>query len=102
MANLRRVPRGLRALNSLALLLFLAGAGLYARAWLGMNRLQSFEAPPGAGALAGMEQYASLLKGSWIAVALVVTALGVAVAAAVVRLVLERRHGLKAEASQTV
>ena len=90
MPRTRPVPRSLRVVNAVALLLFLGGAGLHVHAWLGMERLR--ENPPEAGAepFAGMARFNELWELSRLGTWLVLTALALAVIAAVAALVLRR------------
>lgn len=88
----RAVPRSLRILNVVALLLFLAGAGLHFRSWLGMRALRQYTPDPDAPLFAGMaefEHYWQLSRiGSW----LVWAALGLAIIVAIAALVMRRRE----------
>lgn len=85
----QRVPLGIRVVNVLALLLFLAGAGFYLRAWLGMRRLETHGVGGGGSAL---ERFDQLVRLSSIGVWLVVAAVGVAVLAASATAVIRRRR----------
>lgn len=87
------VPRGLRLLNILSLLLFLAGAGLYIRAWFGMHGLEAYQADPDAAIFSGMAQFNHFWNLSRIGIWLVWAAVAVAVIAAIGAVVIRRRAG---------
>lgn len=87
------VPRGLRLLNVLSLLLFLAGAGLYIRAWFGMERLQTYEADPEAALFSGLAEFDHFWNLSRIGIWLVWAAVAVAVIAAIAAVVVRWRAG---------
>lgn len=84
MADPRPVPRGLRVLNLLVLVLFLAGAGLYARAWVGMERLTSYQPAADEPLFSAMARFDRLwglsITGTWLVSAAVLGAVAVAVA----------------------
>lgn len=89
MADPRPVPRGLRVLNLLVLFLFLAGAGLYARAWVGMHRLTSYQPTLDEPLFSAMARFDRLwglsITGTWLVSAAVLGAVAVAVALVVHR-----------------
>ena len=89
MSSQAPVPRSLRALNLVALVLFLAGAGLHARAWLGLERLRSSQPGGGEAAFSGMARFDHLWRlseiGQWLIVAAIAVAVVAAAAAVVVR-----------------
>ena len=91
MASTPAVPRWLRAINIVALLLFLGGAGLHVYSWLGMEELRGL--PPAAGAepFSGMARFNELWELSRVGTALIVAAAGLAVLAAVAAIVVRRR-----------
>lgn len=78
----------------LALVLFLSGAGLYARSWLGMRELRDRAADADAGAplFAAMARFDHFWMLSRIGVWLVMAAVGVAVLAAVAAVIHDRRE----------
>lgn len=86
------VPRWIRIVNGLSLLLLLAGAAVYARAWFGMQGLRSYEAAPDAAPFAGMAQFNHFHELSRIGVWLVVAGVAVAVLAAIATALEQRRH----------
>lgn len=92
MSDRRRVPRALRLVNLLAGLLFVAGAGVYIRAWLGMRELERHPPGPEAELFAGMARFDHFWVLSRIGVWLVGSALLVAVLAAIAAAVLRRRQ----------
>ena len=85
------VPRIGRILDLAGLLLFLAGAALYARAWLGLRGMDSFVPDPdsaGFAALARADQLSSLGR---VGVGLMIAGGIIGVIAAVVALRIMRR-----------
>ena len=83
MSRKRPVPRSIRALNLAALLLFLAGAGLYARAWVGMRWLRDeYVAPADAPQFAAMAEFNTFWNYSRVGAALVWGAVALAIIAA--------------------
>lgn len=91
MSEPRPVPRVLRAVNVLALVIFAAGAAVYARAWLGMRALREYEAPPDAPLFSAMERFNHFWELSRIGLWLVGASVAVAVIAALARVVAQRR-----------
>ena len=92
MTGPRSVPPSFRLLNGLAALLFLVGAGIYVRAWLGMRGLERYEASPGEGAFAALARFQHFWNLSRIGVGLVWGAVGVGVLAALAWAILRRRE----------
>jgi hypothetical protein len=92
MTGPRSVPPSFRLLNGLAALLFLVGAGVYVRAWLGLRGLRSYQASPGDEAFAALSRFQHFWNLSRIGVALVWGAVGVAVLAALAWALLRRRE----------
>lgn len=90
------VPRALRLVNVLALLLVLAGAGLHVWSWLGMRRLESYVAPPDAPAFSGMARFDHYWELSRLGTWLVLAGVGVAVLSAIAAVVVRRRRGASA------
>lgn len=86
-----RVPRPLRAVNLVALLLFLAGAALYVRAWIGLRELRSYVGDPAAPPFSAMALFNHYHLLSQIGVWLVVAAVTVAVIAAIAAVIHRRR-----------
>lgn len=84
MADARYVPNGFRVVNLLLLFVFLAGAGVYARAWFGMRALTTYEATPTDPPFAAMARFDQLwglsISGVWLVSAAVIGAAAVAVA----------------------
>lgn len=72
------VPRFLRLVNILAVGLLAAGAGLYARAWVGMRGLESYEVDPSAQLFAGIAEFNRFWELSRLAMALILAGLAVA------------------------
>lgn len=70
MADARSVPPGFRVVNLLILLLFLTGAGLYARAWIGLQALTTYESTPGEPLFSAMARFDQLwglsITGAWL------------------------------------
>lgn len=89
MADKPPVPRILRVVNVLLLVVFLIGAGIYIRAWLGMQALTAYESTPGEplfSAMALFDQYWGLsITGLWVMSAAGLGAVGAAIAAVVMR-----------------
>ncbi|MGH7481911.1 MAG: hypothetical protein ACRELV_07115 [Longimicrobiales bacterium] len=80
----REVPRIGRVLDLVGILLFLAGAGLYAWAWSGLKALREFERAPGDtvfAAVARANELSAISRGGF---ALMAAGVVVAVLAAVV------------------
>ena len=90
-SNAPPVPRSLRALNVVALLLFFAGAGLHLRSWLGMRRLRGYQPDPDAPLFAGMAEFQHFWELSRIGTWLVWAGLALAVLAAIAAFVVRRR-----------
>lgn len=86
----RPVPRFLRVANVVAGILFLAGAGVYVRAWWGLHSLESYEAAADAELFAGLARFSHFWDLSRIGIALVLAALALAVLTAVAALVVRR------------
>lgn len=86
------VPRLLRLLNILTLLLLLIGAGLYIWAWVGLHGLESYSPPVDAEPLSGMARFNRFWKVSRIGIWLVWSGLGLGVVAAVAAFVIRRRR----------
>lgn len=88
----RPVPRSLRIANAAALLVFLAGAGVYGRAWLGMRALKSYEADADAALFAGLERFNHFWELSRLGIGLVLAALLLALLTAVAAVMMGRRQ----------
>jgi hypothetical protein len=87
----RPVPRIGRVIDITAILTFLAGAGVYAYAWIGMKRLQSFEPPPDGPPFAAMARFNELWLHSRTGMWLMAAGVALAVAAALVARLLRSR-----------
>lgn len=87
-----RVPRPLRLVNVLALLLLLLGAALYIWAWLGLHGLESYSPPVDAEPMSGMARFDRFWKVSRIGIWLVWSGLGVGVVSAMAALMIRRRR----------
>lgn len=88
----RPVPRALRAVNVLALLLFLAGAGLHVRSWLGMRGLREYQARPDGPLFAGMAEFEHFWQLARIGTWLVWAAVALAILAAIAAVLADRRR----------
>lgn len=84
MADARSVPAGFRVVNLLLLFVFLTGAGLYARAWIGMRALTTYEATPADPPFAAMARFDQLwglsISGVWLVSAAVLGSAAIALA----------------------
>lgn len=84
MADARSVPTGFRVVNLLLLFVFLVGAGLYARAWIGMRALTTYESTPGEPLFSAMARFDQLwglsISGVWLVSAAVLGSAGIAFA----------------------
>ncbi len=89
--SVQGVPRSIRLVNLLAALLFVAGAGVYIWAWLGMRALESYVTAPDAAAFAGTARFSHYVELYYIGFWLVGAAVAVAVASAIAALVVQRR-----------
>jgi hypothetical protein len=85
------VPRAVRVLNGVVLLLFLAGAGVYLWAWTGMRRLETEGVAPDNGATSALERFDQLVTLSNLGISLALAAVVLAVLAAIATLVAQRR-----------
>ena len=88
------VPRIGRALDLLGLLLFLAGAALYVRSWLGLRSMEEFERAPGDPVFAAVEYADGLARTGRIGFGLMAAGAVVAVIAAVVARRVARRRAV--------
>lgn len=86
------VPRALRAVNVLALLLVVAGAGLHVWSWFGMRGLKSYVTPPDSPAFSGMARFNHYWELSRLGTWLVLAGVGVGVLTAIAALVVQRRR----------
>lgn len=89
-----RVPRPLRVVNVLALLLFAGGAALYARAWVGMRELITYVPPPDAPLFAAMARFHQFSNLSRTGLTLVIAAVLVAVLTAAAAVAHRRRAAI--------
>lgn len=80
----RRVPRIGRVLDLVGLLLFLAGAAVYARAWFGLRDMEAFQRADTAPTFAALEHADALSRTGRIGLGLMAAAAVVAVLAALV------------------
>lgn len=78
------VPRIGRVLDLAGLLVFLAGAALYLRAWLGLRGMDTFVPDPDAAGFAALERADQLSSLGRIGIALMIAGAVIAVVAAVV------------------
>ena len=78
---MKHVPRIGRILDLAGLLLFLVGAGFYARAWFGFRRVQSFVPDPDSGPWAAVRLADGYLRLQKIGVGLMVSGIAVFLAA---------------------
>lgn len=78
------VPRIGRVLDALGALVFLAGAVLYARSWLGLREMDAFERAAGDTASAAVEHADALSRLGRVGFALMAAGVLVAVIAALV------------------
>lgn len=86
------VPRIGRVLDLVGLLVFLVGAALYVRAWLGLRGMDSFVPGAEAGAFAALERADALSALGRVGIALMIGGAVVGVVAAVVaRRIMGRR-----------
>lgn len=99
MPNSTPVPRSVRAVNVLALLIFLAGAALYARAWVGMRSLYDYEPPPDAPPFSAMALFNDYWQMSRLALLIISGAVAVALLAAGALVLLRRREARRIEAA---
>ena len=81
------VPRSLRIINGLVLVMLVAGAGLYVWAWYGLRDLEANPPGPDAAPFAGMARFDELwllnVIGRWLVVGAIALAIIAALAAAV-------------------
>lgn len=89
--NSQSVPRLGRALDVVGALLFVAGAALYGRSWLGLRAMDEFERAPGDPAFAALEYADGLARLGRIGFGLMAAGAVVAVIAALVARRLARR-----------
>jgi hypothetical protein len=89
------VPPVLRIANAVSGLLFLAGALIYVRAWLGMRALEAYEAEPDAELFAGVARFTHFWELSRLGIGIVLAALGLAVLAAIAAMVVRRRDRIR-------
>ncbi|HUF13424.1 MAG TPA: hypothetical protein VMN78_10020 [Longimicrobiales bacterium] len=92
--NSQSVPRAGRALDLLGLLLFLAGAALYGRSWLGLRAMDEFERAPGDPTFAALEYADWLARIGRVGFGLMAAGAVVAVNAALVARRLARRSAV--------
>jgi len=78
------VPRIGRMLDLLGALLFLGGATLYARSWIGLRDMDRFVRAPGDVSFAAVERADELSRIGTIGVALMIAGVAVGVLAAIV------------------
>lgn len=90
------VPRIGRVLDLVGALIFLAGAALYARSWLGLRAMDEFEPASGASAFPAVERADALSRLGRYGFALMAVGAVVAVIAAVVARRVARKRALGA------
>ena len=78
---MKRVSLGGRVLDLVGLLLLIAGAGLFVRAWIGFRNLPSYERDPGGDVFATVAMADGLRKLGGVGVASMLLGVGVFVVA---------------------